>query len=339
MSETNQPTLPELIEQFQADVNQISVEEVYPLPDLSDRINHNAKYAKTGVILEPGLYLDSAETLSKSTHEPDTSLWFQPQPAHRLTREDSHNKVFFGRLGIVPEENTDSHIQIAVKSMDNSRAERLTGELAMFQYIGRLSLSTFRPAGFLVGEKASHLLTYFDGPVATMDTVDWQKMTQEEAWSELGKAVDTLTFLHSNMLFHGDPWFRNIAFDETGDTVIIDPELTSSAQELFAMLSGAGMLLDPEEKSALITLVNRMSHDFTNVCSSINQHIMPLLPKGERPRTDEAKFKLYKRHLFEPYKARIKEVDEPTRSVLLRVFDEMMVRKKEQARRGILISS
>jgi hypothetical protein len=91
------------------------------------------------------------------------------------------------------------------------------------------------------------------------------------------------------------------------------------------------MMLDDEQKRSLETLARKMSHELTQVCRSIDSQIIPLLPKANRPRNDPARLKLYKTHLFEPYKSRIRDAEEPVRSVLLRVYDEMMMQKKANA--------
>lgn len=336
VSDLKGPSLEHLINQFQSNLEQINNDQIQPLPDLTGGINHNGKYVRFGRDIEPGIYLDDGDNGS-GLYQKDVEFTFQAQPGHRLTREDSHNKVFFGRLWLLSEgEGPEKYAQVAIKSMDNNRKEHLVGELALFQHIGRIGLSTFRPAGLVVAEHESHLMTYFDGPVMTMDTVNWEDMTAAEAWVELDKAVDTAAQLHTNLLFHGDLLFRNIAFDETGDTVIIDPELTSSARNLFDVLADAPMILNDDQNKALGVLVSRMNHEFNEVCNSIDENIIKLLPKAQRPRNDTARLKLYKDHLYEPYKARIRSVEEPVRSVLLRVYDEMITHKKALAKDGQL---
>ncbi len=269
----------------------------------------------------------------KSAAENDSSYLFTSQVGNRLSREDSHNGVFFGRFWAIPNHTgSDLSAQVAVKSRGIEHKKDLLGEAALFQHIGKLGLKTFRDAGLVVSDNAVHLMTYFDGEVLTMDTVEWNDATPDEAWLELGKAVDTMYQLHTNKLTHGDLEFRNIAFDLTGDVVIIDPELMTSVQEAVDSLSDAGMILTAEQKVTMEHLVKRVSHEFTAICTSINKIIIPILPKAERPRSSEAHLKLYKKHLFEPYKALVRDAPEPVRGVLLRVYDEMMTRKKEDAR-------
>ncbi len=332
MYDPNRPNVNSLIDTFQSDIEQRSGQPVVAFPDLVSDINHNGKYVQIRRHLDDGMYLHTS--INKDTADSsDHSYVFVAQPGNRLTREDSHNGVFFGRFWVLPSnEGTEISAQVAVKSRGIERKKDLLGEAALFQHIGRLGLRTFKPAGLVIAPDTVHLMTYFNGDVVTMDTVEWNEATPDEAWLELSKAVDTMYQLHTNKLTHGDLEFRNVAFDTTGDTVIIDPELMTSVQESFDDLSEAGMLLTAEQQVVMDRLVLRMSHEFSAVCKSIKEQIIPVLPKAERPRGSEAHLKLYKKHLFEPYKSLVRDAPEPVRGVLLRVYDEMMTRKKEDAR-------
>lgn len=321
------PSLELVTSRFQSDISTVDTSCTFQLPDLADAINHNAKYVQVPLDLEQGIYLDDG------LYRTETSYGFYTQNANRLTREDSHNTVFFGSLVMIPQgHDPEMHAQVAIKSRPTHEMAKLTGEMALFQKIGSLGMKTFRPAGLLVGEQATHLMTYFEGTVATMDTIEWQDATPEEARLELDKVVDTMYQLHTNKLFHGDLEFRNVAFNHRGETVIIDPELMISGQELFEQLDGADIMLDDDQKIAYNALVRKLSIEFSAVCKSIDRHILPLLPKRDRPRTDEARLKLYKEYIFEPYKHQIREAQEPVRSILLRVYDEVLLRKKAQAK-------
>lgn len=327
-----QPIPSELIVDFQEDLKTLSAEQIYELPDLTPEISHTSAYVRLGSEAVKGAHLDTGDSDRQGIYDPSVQFAFQSQPSHRLTREDSHNAVFFGRLWMLPEdERIERHAQVAIKSMPTKDKDKLFGEAALFQHIGNLGLETYDVAGLVVGEKSTHLMTYFKGRVATMDTVEWSEATPDEAWFELEKAVDTAYKLHTNMLFHGDLVFRNVAFDETGQVVIIDPELMTSPRNDMELLMNSGIMLDEEKQRILGKLVRRMSHEFSEICKSIDEHIIPVIPKAQRPRGCEARLKLYKRHLFEPYRNKIRETEEPLRSLLLRIFDEMMLRKKADA--------
>lgn len=327
-----QPVPEQLIDQFQDDLRTVTPGDIFKLPDFRSEIVHTSSYVQVGKSIPRGMYLDAGDDSRQGIYKPDLGFAFQAQPANRLTREDSHNAVFFGRLWMLPKDSgAEEYTQVAVKSRTTDQKEKLIGEAALFQHIDGLGLETFGVGALMVGAEMTHLMTYFKGRVATMDTVDWDEATPDEAWFEVGKVVDTMYKLHTNMLFHGDLAFRNVAFDETGNTVIIDPELMTSPRKEMEALMDANMILDGDQQIILSKLVLRMSHEFTEACRSIDSQIIPVLSKRDRPRGSEARLKLYKKHLFEPYRNKVRDAPEPIRSVLLRIFDEMMVRKKADA--------
>lgn len=324
-------SLDSVVDRFQYDIGQRGPDDTFRLPDLKERINHNMKFVQVNDNLDNGIYLD------EGLHRDNMQYGFFVQPGNRLTREDSHNKVFFGNMLLLPEgEGGEVHAQVAIKSRSREETPKLLGEMALFQHLDDLGLKTFRPAGLIVGEKATHLMTYFEGNVATMDTVDWMSMEVEEAWEEVDKVVDTMFQLYTNALFHGDLEFRNVAFNQTGSTVIIDPELMISARDTYAVLLDADIMLSPQQRCMYDALVKKLSGEMGSVFKSIDRHIIPLMPKKERPRNDEARLKLYKNYLFEPYKARVRELEDPMRGLLLRLVDDVMVRKKLHAKEKTL---
>lgn len=324
---------------FQHNLSQIDHSIVRPLPDLSEQLQHTGKYFRIAGDLEPGLYVDTGHYALRTLIDEPAKLSFQHQPGKRIAREDSHNFVFFGGVWTEPVNSPDGRVEVAVKLKDNEgidKSDSILGELAAFQYLGKLALPTFRPAGLLIGGNDISLLTHLDAPVYTMDTVDWPKLTDEERWDELMRPVDTMLMLHTNGLFHGDIYFRNVGFYETGDTVIVDPELMVSAKEDMTMLLDAGIMYNEEQKRALQRVKQLMSKDFSALITSIEANILAYLPKREKPRTGEARLKLYRRHLYEPYKQLLSYSDEPEAKVLLRVYDEMMVDLKGRARKDII---
>jgi hypothetical protein len=332
--ETND-VLDYLVSDLQANLGELAASDVHPLPALADDLNHNGKYFRSDVQLEPGFYLD-AGAFGKS-HRP-RAFEFQVQHGNRIGREDSHNHVFFGKLWATMENGSEEHIQVGTKPLPKARREGLIGEMAAFQYLGSLALPTFKPAALLVtNNDYDFIMTHFDGPVATMDTVDWRQVPQHELWYELRPAIDTLTMLHSKALFHGDLRFRNIAFNERGETVIVDPELMVSAKNAFSTLEGAGMdELDDEQARALRDIVGLMRGDFSELEKSVEQSILRRVPKRQRPRTSEERYKAYKEHLYEPYRAELLKMGDTTGQTLLRAYSAMLMDKKRMAQRELL---
>lgn len=308
--------------------------DIKPIPDLSEQVNHRGKYQNPDVQLDPGLYL-AADYTYNLPRVPDAITFFG-QPANRLGREDSHNYVFFGKLLChwFREFDAQAEHQVAVKPYNRQRPYTNLGELAMHQYIQKLGLPTLEPVGLLAlpgEEKRSYLLTKFRPSVATMDTIDWWELDEEEKWQRLDVAIDTLVLLHSNLLFHGDFKFRNVGFGERGEVVIVDPELMVSgkeyADEALAELDG-----DPlQPRPSFDMLRGKMSSDFSALTDSIQELVLTTLPKRERPRNDMARHKEYKRRLYGPYRERLAASDSEYKGLLLRVFDDMVRVKKLRA--------
>jgi hypothetical protein len=325
---------------FKDNLAHIEHADIMPLPDLTRQLQHNGKFFRIAdENLRPGLYVDTGHHALRNLIDEPARLSFQLQPGRRIAREDSHNFVFFGGMWTEPAESPDGRVEVAVKLKDSEgmdKTDSILGELAAFQYLGKLALPTFRSAGLLVAEDNVSLLTHLDGPVYTMDTVDWPKLTEEERWDELMRPVDTMFMLHTNALFHCDLYFRNVGFYETGDTVIVDPELMVSARDDMGELVEAGMLLNGEQKRQLHQVKRLMAQDFSALCRSIEVNILAYLPKQSRPRNGEARLKLYRRHLYEPYKQLLSYSDKPEAKVLLRAYDEMMVDLKERARQDAI---
>jgi hypothetical protein len=323
----------QLVSDFQNGVMTTPGTSIYRLPDLSQHINHAGKYTRPAVTLRPGFFIDHGvlglDEIGPNSM-PDT-LGFLTQPGNRLGREDSHHHVFFGKLQMENGSNL-TEAQVAIKPFDANRRDALLGELAMFQYLNGLNIPTFQPAGVLAlgPEKSDHLLTLFDGPVATMDTIDWYELDTDEKWLQLGYAIDTAVELQSKMLFHGDLEFKNVAFDETGQRRIVDPELMISARDIGETILSRPD--DPERQRAMHRLKQLLSSEFTAICSSIRQFIFRNMPLDERPANEAAEFKEFNRHLFRPHREALEQIDSPYIPVLLEAFDTMVHEKKQQAR-------
>jgi hypothetical protein len=324
-----------LVTGLRSDLDRVSEYDIRPLPELEGRLNHNGKYFRVDVDLPAGLYLD--DSAFETSRRPQ-SFEFQPQHGSRVGREDSHNNVFFGKLWAKMANGSEEHIQVSAKPLPKERTERLKGELAAFQYLGSLALPTFRPAGLFVTENDNnYLMTYFDGPVATMDTINWGEVPRHELWYELEPAIDTLTMLQRKALFHGDLYFRNIAFNERGETVVVDPEHMVSAKDAFDTLEGVGLdQLDDQQEVALRSIVRLMQKDFADVETSIEQSVLRRLPKRERPRTSEERYRAYKEYLYEPYRSNLLKTQDTTGQTLLRAYSVMLMAKKTMGQREIL---
>lgn len=319
-----------VIDEFSAEVEAVQPYQVYGLPDLTEHINHGGFYSRPSLRLAAGMFLDRT-VLRSQTGEKPQSFGFEVQTVNRLGREDSHNHVFFGKLTAkAGESERPAELQVAVKPARNREA--LLGELAMFQYLRSLSIPTYEPTGFLVTDNVvrDHLLTRFQGPIATLDNVEWRDLEHEERWTQFSYAIDTAAMLNSQLLFHGDLEGRNIAWDDVGDTFVVDPELMVSALEVADI---AIETTDEQERQRAITVLKqKMSHEFTNTCKSVEEYIFANAVDEQRPRTEIAKFKEYNKRLFKPYREALIERDSDHLSVLLDVYDLMVRDKKHRAR-------
>lgn len=320
------------IDAFQDQIGLVQSYQIHNLPDLREHINHAGKYTRPSIKLGTGLFLDKTVVPVHPEHEHSNLFSFLAQPGHRLGREKSHNEVFFGKMlsDNAPPFAGTTEAQVAVKPTKNQAA--LLGELAMFQYLNELKIPTFQPTGLLVSKpnEPDYLLTKFQKPVATMDTVEWDELDTPEKWLQLGFAVETMALLHSNMLFHGDLEFKNVAFGERGDMIVVDPELTVSSLEMAAV---AETSRDSEAVArAQLRIKQSMSNDFTSVCKSIDEFIISALPPMERPKSSAAKFKTYARHLLRPYRQAIVEINSEHTRELLTAYETMFQDHKQRSR-------
>lgn len=329
----------EVITQFQTELEILSSKDIHVLPDLTAHINHDGTPTLPQPDLPAGLLVaPSLLDPQKSVSRPD-ALTFLVQPANRMGRETSHNHVFFGKLLMhhFDEQASSREAQIAIKPMKTKDRAVLLGELAMLQYMNGLQIPTYRPDALLNPQTTEHhhLLTHFNRPIDTMDTIEWEDMDPQEMWGQVGFAIDTLAILHSHLLFHGDFEFKNVGFGETGEAFVVDPEFMKSVLELGVI--AAHHKGDSEEAARAIMLISkRMSEDFTNLCRSVNEFILSRVEETGRPKSDIAKFKAYSRHIYKPYRAALVDLGSPHLPVLVQAYEAMIHQKKTMARQNSL---
>lgn len=323
----------EVIVGFREGLDYVHGRETHSLPDLSGFIHHGGKFTRPDINFEPGLFLADGY-MGQNTEVGETvttnHLTFNVQPSNRLGREDSHHKVFFGKLisDCLDGEQPTVNEQIAVKPLDNIGT--LLGELAMFQYMNMLNLPTFQPVGILVsGTRPHHMITKFEHPVDTMDTVNWQDLNLDERYDQLDYALETAVMLHTKMLFHGDLEFKNVGFNDTGNLVIVDPEWSVSGLNL------AKIYRETDDKDlkerALLRLSQLMSKEFSDISRSIDKFIFSGVTNSQKPKTDAAFFKIQKHHLYNPYKNKIIASGSEHTDTLLNAYDIMLHSKKVRA--------
>ncbi len=310
--------------------------QVYQLPNLVQEVDHGGRYTT-----RPKLKLADGVFINQTALAPDAGglelagrpagFDFSVQPGLRFGREASHNGVFFGKLavrGLAGDGLVET--PVAIKPTLNRKA--LLGELAMFQYMRVLNgIPTYEPLAYLTTAptRPDYLITRFEKRVATMDTIEWKELADSEKWEQLNFAVSTASLLHSHMLFSGDLEFKNVAFGETGDLKIIDPELMVST----AAVGETALTTndDDERERAVQTIKRKISVDMTSLCTSIDQFILTTLSPPERQANDVAKLKRYKHYLFEPYRRALIDHDSPYLPVLLEAYALMLSERKQRA--------
>jgi len=328
----------DIVNRFRSDLITTPEGNFHALPDMQPYINHDAQFSRPAVQLQPGIFLDKEAAGISPLHENGiASCDFRLRPVHRLGREDSHNLVFFGHL-VLQDRSRKAFAETEVAVKPIKKVKEGLGELAMFQYMRSLGIPTFRPIAFSKHSDTAYLMTEFDRPVNTMDTVEWHELDRDEKWQQVGLGVSTLALLHSNMLFHGDAEFKNIAFNDIGEIVIVDPEFMISARGIAEALQGVRMnrALDQDEATDLGWIKRKMSNDFTNLCRSVNRYVIGINAQDRRRPHATAIFKQYRKHIYLPYRKELYNIGSSYLPLLDRAYNELLIDRKEQSKQDII---
>lgn len=302
---------------FQRALEKIGPDEVRELPYIADEVAHDGMYTQLSG-LEPGLYVDRCyfDPVESSGGLGHSRWRFTLQNGMKVTREDSRHGAFFGTV-----HGEAGNVRVGVKS-----ARANLGELALFQYIADRGLATYMPVFYLQEENnVGHLGTLFDDGTQTLDALDWFAMTDEEAWFQVGYAVETMVETHKHMLFHGDLMFRNVAIDQTGGVFIVDPELAvSRIDQANAILKKK----DPELVEQHVgKIVLNISTDFEHISKSLDRTLFnPKRLGGSIPL--DIKQKQLKHNLYDKYKTSIQEQDGKYIPLLIELYDRVLAKKK-----------
>lgn len=310
-----------VVAQFRTDLDFATLRPTVQLPELASSIRHD------GELTDPDIsgYRDGMYVIDESELARAGFAHFVPKAGRRIGREMSHNNVLFGDLRYETEERS-TIIELAVKPCEPGKVSQLVGEIAMSSYMRSLGIAAFEPYGLVLHGKRGYMLTRFDGPVTTLDTLDWRGMDPEEAWAEAHLATDTLALLHGNMLFHGDADFRNIAQNEVGEPRAVDPEYTKSARDLFICVQDNpyGEVGD----RALGKIARLMSADLSDVSKAAQAQIINQnLVNGRQPSSAQL-LKIYKRNLYAPYLEQLRVLRTPALPLLERAYQQMICTKK-----------
>lgn len=318
-----------VVAQFRSDLDFAALRPVAIMPELIDYVRHDGEVSTPDV----SNYRDGIYVIEESEVMRTGYMHFVPRIGRRIGREMSHNNVLFGDLRYEAEEQS-TVVELAVKPCESGRLPELVGEMAMSAYMRSLGIAAFEPYGLVLHSNRGYMLTGFEGPVTTLDTMDWKKMEPEEAWAEAHLATDTLALFHSNMLFHGDADFRNIAQNALGEPRAVDPEYTKSAKDIYLRTQE-----DPfgeEGARALGKIVRLMSTDLTDVSKSAQSLIVNQNLTGNRQPSSAQLLKCYKRNLFTQYLNQLHFIDAPTLPVLEKVFHRVLSMKRKLAAKGAI---
>ena len=319
---------------FQEDMAVLSGADFKNLPDLTGAINHRGgEPARKS--LESGFYL-APEAFQALAKEDTARIQMTPNDALKVTREDSRHQVFLGRLDFIGQDGCVAYQEsVAVKSKEANQKE-----LAMYQLLGALGINTFHPFGFAVMENGNrHLLTKVRKQVTSIDAIEWKALCPEEIWVTCQAGVETEVLLNRHGLFAGDLEFKNVATEESGRPVVVDPEFMTSYREVMdELLHRVGdikALQDPQVSIGLGAVTRTMGIDFTALTNSYRRYAMPALPHKLRPKNTDQLFDALKRTFYNPYRDMLTP-DMQYYPVLRHAFDALLLKRKEQARTGTL---
>lgn len=211
--------------------------------------------------------------------------------------ETSAHGVFFGLLS---DANSEGALPVAVKPCETKP------DVAMVDWLNNsLAAKTekrhFQPVGFMIGGDVAYSITELDRTVETLDNSNWQPVLydadnpQHEGQRDLLMGVGrAMANLHAKNIAHGDPQFKNIAVDITGNLFFIDWESST--------------FCDPDVSNAV--RVKRAAHDlrilFNSMDRSEEQKGVELLTIFH-PST---KWKYFQEYVINPYIEAFLEADQ-----------------------------
>lgn len=205
--------------------------------------------------------------------------------------ETSAHQVFFGVLHD-GDPQSEKALPIAVKPCVQKPTK------AIFDWIsGSLAKAhgerQFPPIGFMLADNVGYSLTRLEASTDTLDNTSWFPVFRRDENNVefvgqrmvLNQIAGSLGSLHRKRIYHGDPQFKNLAIDLTGDIFFIDWES--------AAFYGAGA---PESE-----LLHKATHDLKVLFSSM------ALAEGLGGVGLVSGFKysvqweLFKKYVFDPY--------------------------------------
>lgn len=320
-------------------IDELRREQVYEMPALADGLSHTGRISRQNdTSLEEGLYVVPKFRDILTERVMPNRLGFVPQAAVRVGKEDSRRKVFFGALSEQWFHNgSNGIIQVAIKPFTRALRETAVHEFAMYEYLATSGIRTIRPLGMLALQSHADdtprtpsifMISQFEPNLTTMDNISWADIQTEDAWDRLKTGLQALAELHSKLIFHGDFKFRNIGYDQLGQSVVVDTELSVSTRDL-------ENITDPEKR-----IQQLMGVDFSDFCLSVGATILnpKKNPDLARPLSDIEKFEQEIEHIYLPYFDLLTHTGSEHLPILHAAFNRM-IEQKTAAARGEAIPS
>lgn len=225
--------------------------------------------------------------------------------------ETSAHQVFFGLLHDGDPDRRS--LPVAVKPCVK-RPEKACSDWVNNSLVKRDGLRGFEPVGFMMHDGKGYSITRLDVSADTLENTPWSAVFRDEQDERFAHQRETLSEiaiklarLHEKGIFHGDPQFKNVALDVTGEVFFIDWESSTVFEE---------RELSEDRR------FERASKDlrilFASMTRTEEQEGVGLL-SHLTPRT---RWDFFKKYIFNPYMEKTLEKSEDARFEMLGELEE-----------------
>lgn len=331
------PPIPPDQQAFIDRLRMVNARVVRPLPDLAPRVDHTGVVRDTTDLvrdLNVNMASDVLQPFAEADERPGR-FSFAPRRLAGFGKERTFRDAFFGVLTMEEEGGHVEQVPVVVKQFPlgghDDASHNAMQEVTMLEHVKALGLPTVDVAGVIVDRYTErpriYVITRRRPELESLDELQWQGLQTADLADRLHPVVDTLSTLHGNLVFHGDPKFKNIGLDEEGKPIIFDLEHATSVRDLVD-----GMTAENEEE-VLQLVADRMSTDFGHVTHSLNNIVYPNLPQDQCPQTPMEQFDFEVSHVLEPYQLRLMEGNSPYKVVLNRVYNRVLQQRRTLAQK------
>ncbi len=184
-----------------------------------------------------------AVSIQERVERNNNRLWLSPEYSELMgagltkfsvvrtsVAETSAHQVFFGLL--YNDKDTQAALPVAIKPCTTKPIK------ACYDWLNAQIVSTkegmrcFKPVGFMYGSDGTgYSITELEKGVEALDNSNWVNVATDIENEEYAGQRQNIKFIaeklaniHRKNIFHGDPQFKNIAVDITGDIFFIDWE-------------------------------------------------------------------------------------------------------------------